>query len=78
MSPQDLKRTLADHPTMSASGNKKPRFDLEEQMNRASTLFAQLQDGVKNNVDSKTSASNQIATNELMQIFESMKEKTVE
>ena len=63
---------------MSASGNKKPRFDLEEQMNRASTLFAQLQDGVKNNVDSKTSASNQIATNELMQIFESMKEKTVE
>jgi len=58
--------------------SKKPRLDIQEQLKRASTLAAQLRDGVKDGTDSKTSAANQIATEELMRIFESMQEKTVE
>ena len=58
--------------------DKKPRLDLEEQIKRASTLAAQLRDGVKDGTDSKTSVANQIATEELVRIFENMQEKTVE
>jgi hypothetical protein len=73
------KRNEPDNPTELAStgSGKKPRLDLEEQIKRASTLAAQLRDGVKDGTDSKTSAANQIATEELMRIFESMQEKTV-
>lgn len=56
--------------------NAKPCLDLEEQIKRASTLAAQLRDGVKDGADSKNSAVNQIATEELMRIFDSMQEKT--
>jgi hypothetical protein len=74
------KRNEADDPTASylTATGKKARLDLEEQIIRASTLAAQLRDGVKGGIDSKTSAANQIATEELVRIFESMQEKTVE
>lgn len=58
--------------------NKKPRLDLQEQLKRASALAAQLRDCVKDGADSKNSSANQIATEELMRIFESMQEKTEE
>ncbi|KAI4720230.1 hypothetical protein E4T48_03613 [Aureobasidium sp. EXF-10727] len=58
--------------------NKKPRLDIQDQIKRASTLAAQLRDGVKDGADTKTAAANQIATEELLRIFESMQEKTVE
>lgn len=57
--------------------SKKPRVDLEEQIQRASALAAQLRDSVKDDSDSKTFAANQIAGEELIRIFESMQEKTV-
>ncbi|KAG9528290.1 hypothetical protein KCU93_g4385, partial [Aureobasidium melanogenum] len=62
--------TLTDEP------NKKPRLDLEEQIKRAATLAAQLQNGVKDDDESKSAAATQIATEELMRIFKSMQEKT--
>jgi hypothetical protein len=58
--------------------SKKPRIDIQEQIKRASTLAAQLRDGVKDGTDSKISAANEIAGEELMRIFESLQEKTVE
>lgn len=76
MPPKASKRTQADTPTN--EGNKKPRLDLQEQIKRASALAAQLRDGVKAGPDSKNSAANQIATEELMRIFESMQETTVQ
>jgi hypothetical protein len=74
------KRNEPDNPAElpSTEPGKKPRLDLEEQIKRASALAAQLRDGVKDGTDSKTSAANQIATEELVRIFESMQEKTVE
>ncbi|KAH0230961.1 hypothetical protein KCV06_g6032, partial [Aureobasidium melanogenum] len=62
--------TLTDEP------NKKPRLDLEEQIKRAATLAAQLQNGVKDDDESKSAAATKIATEELMRIFKSMQEKT--
>ncbi|KAH0353945.1 hypothetical protein KCU83_g2694, partial [Aureobasidium melanogenum] len=74
MPPKGSKRTevvtLIDEP------NKKPRLDLEEQIKRAAVLAAQLHNGVKDDAESKSSAATQIATEELMRIFESMQEKT--
>ncbi|KAK6001104.1 hypothetical protein QM012_003187 [Aureobasidium pullulans] len=74
MPPKGFKRTQVDTPAH--EGNKKPRLDLQDQIKRASTLAAQLRDGVKDGADSKSSTANQIATEELMRIFESMKETT--
>jgi hypothetical protein len=72
------KRNEPDDPTASPSTEtgKKPRLDIQEQIKRASILAAQLRDGVKDGTDSKTSTANQIATEELMRIFENMQEKT--
>jgi hypothetical protein len=76
------KRNEPDDPTelspTPTEVGKKPRLDIQEQIKRASTLAAQLRDGIKDGTDSKTSAANQIATEELMRIFESLQEKTVE
>lgn len=76
------KRNEPDDPTelspTPTEVGKKPRLDIQGQIKRASTLAAQLRDGVKDGTDSKTSAANQIATEELMRIFESLQEKTVE
>lgn len=81
MPPKASKRTQTEpsnEPTPANEGNKKPRLDLQEQIKRASTLAAQLRDGVKDDADFKNSAANQIATEELTRIFESMQEKTNE
>jgi len=74
------KRSEPDDPTelSPTEASKKPRLDIQEQIERASALAAQLRDGVKDGTDSKTSAAHQIATEELLRIFENMQEKTVE
>lgn len=74
------KRSEPDDPIelSSTETGKKPHLDIQEQIKRASALAAQLRDGVKDGTDSKTSAANQIATEELLRIFETMQEKTVE
>jgi hypothetical protein len=61
------KRNEPDDPTelSAAEVGKKPRLDIQEQLKRASTLAAQLRDGVQDGTESKTSAANQIATEEL-------------
>ncbi|KAH0270156.1 hypothetical protein KCU91_g8266, partial [Aureobasidium melanogenum] len=74
MPPKGSKRTQAATPT--PESNKKPRLDFQEQIKRASALAAQLRDGVKDGPDSKNSAANQLASEELMRIFESLEEKT--
>ncbi|KAG9583976.1 hypothetical protein KCU60_g8630, partial [Aureobasidium melanogenum] len=81
MPPKASKRLQTEssaEPTPTNEGNKKPRLDLQEQIKRASALAAQLRDGVKDDADSKNSAANQIATEELMRIFESMQKETVD
>ncbi|KAG9580959.1 hypothetical protein KCU77_g10530, partial [Aureobasidium melanogenum] len=75
MPPKASKRTHTEssaEPTPTNEGNKKPRLDLQEQIKRASALAAQLRDGVKDGADSKNSAANQIAAEELMRIFETL------
>ncbi|KEQ72835.1 hypothetical protein M436DRAFT_82114 [Aureobasidium namibiae CBS 147.97] len=74
------KRSEPDDPTElpPTEASKKPRLDIQEQLKRASTLTAQLRHGVEDGTDSKTSAANQIATEELTRIFESMQKKTVD
>ncbi|THY16155.1 hypothetical protein D6D01_07782, partial [Aureobasidium pullulans] len=58
---------------------KRPRLDIQEQIKRAGILAEQLRDTVgKDNVDSKTTAANQIASQELVRIFESMQEQTAD
>lgn len=54
------------HKQSPAMANAKPCLALEEQIKRASTLAAQLRDGVKHGADSKNSAADQIAIDELM------------
>lgn len=81
MPPKGSKRTQtasSTEPTPPNEGNKKPRLDLQEQIKRATALATQLRDGVKDGTDSKNSAANQIATEELMRIFESMQDTTVQ
>ncbi|CAD0114175.1 unnamed protein product, partial [Aureobasidium uvarum] len=56
---------------------KKPRLDIQDQIERASVLATQLRDSVKDDAEITTSATKQSATEELVQIFESMQEKTV-
>jgi hypothetical protein len=74
------KRGNPSNPPESSSSepSKKPCLDIQEQIKRASTLAAQLREGVNDGTDSKTSAANQNATEELLRIFESMKQKIVE
>jgi hypothetical protein len=60
----------------SSEPSKRPCLNLEAQIERASALTAQLRQNAINDTDTKTSATNQIVTEELMGIFESMKEKT--
>jgi hypothetical protein len=73
------KRNEPDDPTESSSSQpgKKPRLDIEGQIKRASALAAQLRQSVNDGTDSKTSAADQIAIEELMRIFESIQEKTI-
>lgn len=79
MPPKGSKRTQTASSTTSTppnEGNKKPRLDIQEQIKRAGVLATQLRDSAKNGADSKTTAANQIATEELVRIFESLEEKT--
>lgn len=72
------KRTQSKTPTENGA-TKRPRLDIQEQIKRAGILAEQLRNTVsKNDVDSKTAASGQIATEELVRIFESMQEQTAE
>ncbi|THW60302.1 hypothetical protein D6D19_10124 [Aureobasidium pullulans] len=72
------KRTQSKTPTENGA-TKRPRLDIQEQIKRAGILAEQLRNTVsKNDVDSKTAASGQIATEELVRIFESMQEQTAD
>lgn len=72
------KRTQSETPTEDGA-TKRPRLDIQEQIKRAGILVEQLRNTVSNDdVDSKTAASGQIATEELVRIFESMQEQTAE
>ncbi|THZ25757.1 hypothetical protein D6C89_04156 [Aureobasidium pullulans] len=70
------KRTQSETPTEDGT-IKRPRLDIQEQIKRAGILAEQLRNTVGNDdVDSKTTAANQIASEELVRIFESLQEKT--
>lgn len=56
---------------------KKPRLDLEEQIKRAGALATRLHEGIKYDADTKASAANQIAGEELLGIFENLQNKAV-
>ncbi|THX58348.1 hypothetical protein D6D06_03047 [Aureobasidium pullulans] len=72
------KRTQSETPTEDGA-TKRPRLDIQEQIKRAGILAEQLRNTVGNDdVDSKTAASGQIATEELIRIFESMQEQTAD
>jgi len=72
------KRTQSETPTEDGA-IKRPRLDIQEQIKRAGILAEQLRNTVgKDNVESKTTAANQIASEELVRIFESLQEKTAE
>ncbi|CAD0028056.1 unnamed protein product [Aureobasidium pullulans] len=72
------KRTQSETPTEDGA-TKRPRLDIQEQIKRAGILAEQLRNTVGNDdVDSKTAAAGQIATEELVRIFESMQEQTAE
>ncbi|TIA67493.1 hypothetical protein D6C83_01934 [Aureobasidium pullulans] len=72
------KRTQSETPTEDGA-IKRPRLDIQEQIKRAGILAEQLRNTVgKDNVESKTTAANQIASEELVRIFESLQEKTAD
>ena len=72
------KRTQSETPTEDGA-TKRPRLDIQEQFKRAGILAEQLRNTVgKDEVDSKTTVANQIASEELVRIFESMQEQTAE
>ncbi|THZ00344.1 hypothetical protein D6C92_01848 [Aureobasidium pullulans] len=72
------KRTQSETPTEDGA-TKRPRLDIQEQIKRAGVLAEQLRNTVgKDDVDSKTAAAGQIATEELIRIFESMQEQTAD
>ncbi|THZ85323.1 hypothetical protein D6C84_03423 [Aureobasidium pullulans] len=72
------KRTQSETPTEDGA-TKRPRLDIQEQFKRAGILAEQLRNTVgKDEVDSKTTVANQIASEELVRIFESMQEQTAD
>ncbi|KAI5239029.1 hypothetical protein E4T43_07006 [Aureobasidium subglaciale] len=69
------KRSESGTPTDEA--DKRPRLDINEQIQRAGVLAAQLREAATaGGDDSKVSTASQIAGDELMRLFESMQEKT--
>ncbi|KAI5273603.1 hypothetical protein E4T47_03220 [Aureobasidium subglaciale] len=69
------KRSESGTPTDEA--NKRPRLEINEQIQRAGVLAAQLREAAAaGGDDSKASTASQIAGDELMRLFESMQEKT--
>ncbi|THV67762.1 hypothetical protein D6D28_07244 [Aureobasidium pullulans] len=62
------KRTHSETPTEDGA-TKRPRLDIKEQIKRAGILAEQLRNTVGKD-DSKTAAASQIATEELVRIFE--------
>ncbi|KAH0342883.1 hypothetical protein KCU81_g5500, partial [Aureobasidium melanogenum] len=76
------KRTESDTPTETNFADeisKKPRLDLHEQIQRAGILATQLREAAnKDHLDAKAWTANQIATDELVRIFENMQEKTAD
>ncbi|KAG9998193.1 hypothetical protein KCU78_g16562, partial [Aureobasidium melanogenum] len=76
------KRTETDTPTdphLAVEGSKKPRLDLHEQIQRAGILATQLREAAnKDHLDPKAWTATQIASDELVRIFETMQEKTAD
>jgi hypothetical protein len=79
MPPKGSKRARSPNPPSNNGGAptpKKPRLDIQAQLDRASILAAQLRDNVsKAGMDSKMSTTNHLATEELVQIFDVLKEQ---
>ncbi|THX80597.1 hypothetical protein D6D05_04476 [Aureobasidium pullulans] len=66
------KRTQSETPTEDGA-TKRPRLDIQEQIKRPGILAEQLRNTVGNHdVDSETTAANQIASEELVRIYETM------
>ncbi|KAG9653824.1 hypothetical protein KCU95_g15344, partial [Aureobasidium melanogenum] len=76
------KRTESDTPTETNLANetsKKPRLDLHDQIQRAGILATQLREAAnKDHLDPKAWTASQIASDELVRIFENMQEKTAD
>ncbi|KAI5202976.1 hypothetical protein AUEXF2481DRAFT_8483 [Aureobasidium subglaciale EXF-2481] len=69
------KRSESDAST--DESNKRPRLDINEQIKRAGILATQLRDAATSSgEDTKASVASEIASDELICIFESVQEKT--